>query len=57
MNHSLLCVLGVSHLSLEKVCSITSQHGLWSKLTGAGGGGCAFTFLPTGRDYYSILAM
>ncbi|XP_067937577.1 mevalonate kinase-like [Watersipora subatra] len=47
MNQSLLSVLGVSHLALEKVCSITHQHGLVSKLTGAGGGGCTFTFLPS----------
>ncbi|KAI8970216.1 ribosomal protein S5 domain 2-type protein [Mycotypha africana] len=45
LNHSLLDGLGVSHPSLEKIRSITAQHGLKTKLTGAGGGGCAVTFI------------
>ena len=48
-NHSLLCVLGVDHPELDRVCRITIDHGLRSKLTGAGGGGCAFTYLPHGE--------
>ena len=49
MNQSLLCALGVSHPSLDAITNLT--YGLYdelkctTKLTGAGGGGCAFTFL------------
>ena len=49
MNHSLLCALGVSHPSLNTIANMTANlyHEMKSstKLTGAGGGGCAFTFL------------
>ncbi|XP_035690859.1 mevalonate kinase-like [Branchiostoma floridae] len=41
----LLNAIGVGHPSLDKVSSITSKHGLHSKLTGAGGGGCALVLL------------
>ncbi|CEI93702.1 hypothetical protein G6F70_001933 [Rhizopus microsporus] len=46
LNHALLVALGVSHPSLEKVKSITEESNLKTKLTGAGGGGCAVTFIP-----------
>jgi len=46
MNHHLLNVLGVGHQSLDAVCSIAGRHGLHAKLTGAGGGGCAFAVIP-----------
>ncbi|XP_033641472.1 mevalonate kinase-like [Asterias rubens] len=45
MNQKFLEILGVSHPSLEKLCTLTSQHGLHSKLTGAGGGGCTLTLI------------
>ncbi|KAF9153004.1 hypothetical protein BG015_004291 [Linnemannia schmuckeri] len=45
VNHGLLSALGVSHPSLEKVREISSKLGLKSKLTGAGGGGCALTLI------------
>ncbi|KAF9135446.1 hypothetical protein BGW39_002913 [Mortierella sp. 14UC] len=45
VNHALLVALGVSHPSLEKVREISSKLGLKSKLTGAGGGGCALTLI------------
>ncbi|CAG8551274.1 4764_t:CDS:2 [Ambispora gerdemannii] len=44
-NHHLLNSLGVGHLALDKIREITARHGLHSKLTGAGGGGCALTLL------------
>ncbi|ABN64635.2 mevalonate kinase [Scheffersomyces stipitis CBS 6054] len=46
INHGLLVALGVSHPSLEKVKIITDTSKLGStKLTGAGGGGCAITLV------------
>ncbi|KAF8977989.1 hypothetical protein BGZ46_006963 [Entomortierella lignicola] len=45
VNHGMLAALGVSHPALEKVRSISAKFGLKSKLTGAGGGGCALTLI------------
>ncbi|KIK47433.1 hypothetical protein CY34DRAFT_799396 [Suillus luteus UH-Slu-Lm8-n1] len=47
-NHGYLVKLGVSHPSLEAIRSKTAspQYGLSTKLTGAGGGGCAVTLVP-----------
>lgn len=46
-NHGHLVTLGVSHPSLEAIRSRTAEpYGLSTKLTGAGGGGCAVTLLP-----------
>ncbi|KAJ4869989.1 hypothetical protein Rs2_48420 [Raphanus sativus] len=38
---------GVSHSSIDTVIRTTLKHNLTSKLTGAGGGGCVLTLLPT----------
>lgn len=46
LNHGLLRTLGVSHPLLEKICDVSAQYGLHSKLTGAGGGGYAYTLVP-----------
>ena len=45
INHSLLCALGVGAPALEQVRAIAETEGLATKLTGAGGGGCAFTLV------------
>lgn len=45
MNQSFLKILGVSHPSIENVCTLTSEFGIHAKLTGAGGGGCVFAVL------------
>ncbi|KAI7851564.1 mevalonate kinase [Circinella umbellata] len=45
INHCLLHALGVSHSSLEKVRVITEEFGVKTKLTGAGGGGCALSVI------------
>ncbi|KAJ7973377.1 Mevalonate kinase [Quillaja saponaria] len=47
MNQGLLQSMGVSHDSIETVLRTTLKYKLASKLTGAGGGGCVLTFLPT----------
>ncbi|GMG31460.1 unnamed protein product [[Candida] boidinii] len=46
INHGLLVSLGVSHPSLEKIKMISDELQIGeTKLTGAGGGGCAITLL------------
>lgn len=47
INHGLLVSLGVSHPALETIRAIGDTHKIGAtKLTGAGGGGCAITLLP-----------
>lgn len=50
INQHHLNVLGVGHTSLNTLCQVTLAHGLHSKLTGAGGGGCAITLLTPDTD-------
>lgn len=47
-NHAYLVALGVSHPVLETIRAQTAAepYGLTTKLTGAGGGGCAVTLVP-----------
>ncbi|KAF2710447.1 mevalonate kinase [Pleomassaria siparia CBS 279.74] len=46
INHGLLVALGVSHPKLERIREIIDHTGIgWTKLTGAGGGGCSITIL------------
>ncbi|XP_059683526.1 mevalonate kinase isoform X4 [Gavia stellata] len=45
INQHHLNVIGVGHPSLDRLCQVTASHGLRSKLTGAGGGGCGITLL------------
>ncbi|KAF2456665.1 ribosomal protein S5 domain 2-type protein [Lineolata rhizophorae] len=46
INHGLLVSLGVSHPKLERIRALIDHAGIgWTKLTGAGGGGCAMTIL------------
>jgi len=45
ISHNVLGALGVGHPSLDKICLISSQNYMQSKLTGAGGGGTAFTLI------------
>lgn len=51
-NHKHLVSLGVSHPSLEVIREKTAAppYNLSTKLTGAGGGGCAVTLIPDGKD-------
>ncbi|XP_044245852.2 mevalonate kinase isoform X3 [Ursus arctos] len=50
MNQHHLNALGVGHASLDQLCQVTMAHGLHSKLTGAGGGGCGITLLRPAKD-------
>lgn len=46
INHGLLVSLGVSHPRLERIRELVDHQGIgWTKLTGAGGGGCSITLL------------
>ncbi|KAH6689002.1 mevalonate kinase [Plectosphaerella plurivora] len=46
INHGLLVALGVSHPRLERVRELVDHREIgWTKLTGAGGGGCSITLL------------
>jgi mevalonate kinase len=49
-NHGLLNALGVGHPSLDCVVAAARTAKLPAKLTGAGGGGCAFAVIPPGTD-------
>ncbi|GAA6017631.1 hypothetical protein JCM8202_000357 [Rhodotorula sphaerocarpa] len=58
-NHSHLVSLGVGHPALETVRNKTRDQpwGLATKLTGAGGGGCAVTVVPDGFPNDSLLEL
>ena len=48
INQGLLSSIGVSHPCLDEICNTSQKHGYSAKLTGAGGGGCAFALLGVG---------
>ncbi|KAK2748318.1 Mevalonate kinase [Myotisia sp. PD_48] len=55
INHGLLVSLGTSHPRLERIREIVDQSDIgWTKLTGAGGGGCAITLLKSNRDQAAV---
>ncbi|RJE18927.1 mevalonate kinase, partial [Aspergillus sclerotialis] len=55
INHGLLVSLGVSHPRLERIRELVDFASIgWTKLTGAGGGGCAMTLLRPDVDTASI---
>ncbi|XP_028621358.1 mevalonate kinase [Grammomys surdaster] len=56
MNQHHLNALGVGHASLDQLCQVTAAHGLHSKLTGAGGGGCGITLLKPGLERAKVEA-
>ncbi|KAM3430126.1 hypothetical protein NHJ13734_007887 [Beauveria thailandica] len=58
INHGLLVSLGVSHPRLERVRELIDHEGIgWTKLTGAGGGGCSITLLRPGVDRAKVVKM
>ena len=51
INHGFLVSLGVSHPKLEHIRELVDHTGIgWTKLTGAGGGGCAITLMKPDAD-------
>ncbi len=57
MNHHLLCALGVGHATLSTIELESDKLGLAAKLTGAGGGGCAITFIPADAPSSAVEAL
>jgi mevalonate kinase len=57
VNMGLLRLLGVGHPALDALCDASARHGLHSKLTGAGGGGCGFTLLPPDLPAATLAAL
>ncbi|CAH1801400.1 unnamed protein product [Owenia fusiformis] len=53
INRCLLDAIGVGHKDLDQIYRVLQTHGLPCKLTGAGGGGCAFAILrqDTSEDF------
>ncbi|CAG8950632.1 hypothetical protein HYFRA_00002841 [Hymenoscyphus fraxineus] len=55
VNHGLLVALGVSHPRLDRIRELVDHEGIgWTKLTGAGGGGCAITLLKPGVHHETL---
>ena len=55
VNHGLLASLGVSHPKLEKIRELTDSADIgYTKLTGAGGGGCAITLIKPGCNQTKV---
>ncbi|KAJ9143837.1 Mevalonate kinase [Pleurostoma richardsiae] len=55
INHGLLVSLGVSHPRLERIRELVDHENIgWTKLTGAGGGGCSITLLRPGVSYAKL---
>ncbi len=58
VNHGLLVSLGVSHPKLERIRELVDHAGIgWTKLTGAGGGGCAITILKPKTDAKTLRSL
>jgi mevalonate kinase len=49
-NQDLLTQLSVSHPKIDLIVKIAKDHGLSGKLTGAGGGGCVFIYIPQNTE-------
>ncbi|KAI1376504.1 mevalonate kinase [Hypoxylon crocopeplum] len=48
INHGLLSALGVSHPRLDRIRELVDHEGIgWTKLTGAGGGGCSISLIKS----------
>jgi mevalonate kinase len=58
INHGLLVALGVSHPRLERVRELVDHEGIgYTKLTGAGGGGCSITLLKPNVPKAKLVAL
>jgi len=50
INQNILLALGVGHPQITKITGITTKYRLYSKITGAGGGGCVYTLAKSNVD-------
>ena len=58
INHGLLVSLGVSHPKLEHIRELVDYADIgWTKLTGAGGGGCAITLLKPDASSEAVIEL
>ncbi|EMR68973.1 putative mevalonate kinase protein [Eutypa lata UCREL1] len=58
INHGLLVSLGVSHPRLERVRELVDHEEIgWTKLTGAGGGGCSISLIRPDVSGEKLLAL
>jgi len=58
INHALLCAVGVSHESLERLVYAARKGGaLGAKLTGGGGGGCMIALAEAGKLRRAVKAI
>ena len=57
MNQHMLNAIGVGHPSLDRVCAAATTVGAHAKLTGAGGGGCAFVLLRKEAEGAALAAL
>ncbi|XP_042900326.1 mevalonate kinase isoform X2 [Parasteatoda tepidariorum] len=55
INQHLLSALGVSHTKIDKISEVAKKYDCSCKLTGAGGGGCAFIVLPSKTEKSEFL--
>jgi len=47
INHNILNSLGVGHPTIDHIVHFTSKYHLYTKITGAGGGGCVYTLIKS----------
>jgi len=57
VNHHVLGALGVGHKVLDDVYHESAKLGLVTKLTGAGGGGCAYTLIRNSTDSATVSSL
>ncbi|TQN65354.1 Mevalonate kinase [Colletotrichum shisoi] len=58
INHGLLNSMGVSHPRLERIRELVDYAGIgWTKLTGAGGGGCAMTVFRSHNEDENVRSL
>jgi len=47
INHNILNALGVGHPVIDNIVNLTAKYHLYTKITGAGGGGCVYTLVKS----------
>lgn len=57
MNQHLLNCLGVGHEKLNQISEISRKYSCPSKLTGAGGGGCALVMIPYNEGNFLLKSL